>query len=126
MPRALGTLVLVAVAAVGAAQTNGSPTDAVEPLRLSTTIEGRRVVIELRDQSRSAAQEAIQEAFVVIAETLGSLDAGAPESDLARLNGNQGQGPQQIDQKLFAVLQKTLGFCLWSRGANGPLGGRLY
>lgn len=121
MIRAIGSTALFLLATI-----DGGETEVVEPVRLSATIEGHRTVIEVRDQSRPDAQESIRSAFEAMADTLRSLDGDSPEGELASLNSAAGQGPRLIGEELLATLQKTLGFCLWSRGAQGPLGARLY
>jgi thiamine biosynthesis lipoprotein len=120
MNRAIGAA-LTSLLVVGAVR--AQPAD---PVRFSTTIAGERSVIEVRDLPRADAEQAIREAFEAMAEASASLDLSDPESDLSQLNRAAGTGPRLVDQDLHTVLQKTLGFCIWSQKAQGPLGGRLY
>jgi thiamine biosynthesis lipoprotein len=53
-------------------------------------------------------------------------DPAGAGAGLAALNAAAGQGPQKIDPRLFAALERALGFCLWSERAHGPLGRDLY
>lgn len=125
-PHAIAVVLLVSVASLVVARPPAAAVEPIEPVRFSTTIEGERTVIELRDLTRGAAQEAIRSAFLVMGDTLRALDVDNPQSDLAALNGAAGKGPVQIGPETLAVLRKALGFCQWSRGAHGPLGHELY
>jgi len=44
---------------------------------------------------------------------------------LAALNAAAGAGARTADRRLVDLLARTNEFCVWSRGAYGPLGGRL-
>ena len=51
---------------------------------------------------------------------------GTVTGGLGDLNRAAGKGPIAIDPRLPFVLERALGFCQWSGGAHGPLGGNLY
>ena len=55
----------------------------------------------------------------------GSGGGDATPADLARLNAAAGAGAQAADPRLVELLARAEDFCVWSRGAYGPLGGRL-
>ena len=86
--------------------------------------------IEVRDLARDKAREAIQAALDEVAalETLTDpqADPTGAGAGLAALNAAAGQGPQKVEPRLFAALERALGFCLWSERAHGPLGRDLY
>src|SRR6185369_3454319 len=44
---------------------------------------------------------------------------------LAELNHAAGAGPHKIEPTLLAALDRSLSFCRWSEGTQGPLGGPL-
>jgi thiamine biosynthesis lipoprotein ApbE len=101
-------------------------TQPTEPVRMSASIAGEHVVIEVRDLERSVAERVIRQGFEVLAARLRELSRESPEGALARLNQAAGKGPTEIDPALLPLLTKSLGFCVWSRQAHGPLGGELY
>jgi thiamine biosynthesis lipoprotein len=97
-----------------------------EPVRMSASIGGERVAVEVRDLARQEAERVVRQAFEVIAAHLQSLSRQDPESALSRLNADAGKGPVPIDSDLLLLLQKSIEYCFWSRRAQGPLGGPLY
>ncbi len=102
------------------------PSSSATPLRLATTAFGRPVEIEVRDLPAQAAREAIQGALAEISGIERLTDASRPDGTLAVLNAAAGKGPQPLDARLLAVLNRALDFCFWSEGAHGPLGRDLY
>lgn len=104
------------------------PLDA-EPLKLSAAAFDGRVAIEVRNLPEAKAETAIRDAIarVVEVERLTTPSAGSgATTGIAHLNGTAGRGPQPVDPLLFGLLRRAVEFCTWSRGAHGPLGGRLY
>lgn len=51
--------------------------------------------------------------------------ATAELAEASRLNDAAGQGPQKVSPRLFQLLERALNFCVWSEGAQGPLGGEI-
>jgi len=58
-------------------------------------------------------------------EPLLDPDSSSPGS-LGALNAAAGSGPVAVDPRVVALLVRANGFCLWSGGVSGPLGGHLY
>lgn len=58
-------------------------------------------------------------------ESLADPD-GEREDGLGALNRAAGGAPIRLDPRLLSGLERALGFCRWSQGAHGPLGGNLY
>jgi len=114
-----------AIATLLAALALGSNQPA-EPVRMSASIGGERVVIEVRDLVRHEAERVVQQAFEVVSAHLRSLSREDPQSALARLNAAAGGGPVLVDGDLLILLRKAVDYCYWSRQAMGPLGGSLY
>ncbi|HSS77588.1 MAG TPA: FAD:protein FMN transferase [Thermoanaerobaculia bacterium] len=96
------------------------------PLHQVDKAFGRPAEIEVRDLSPEAAREAIRRAFAEIAETERLIDGARPDSGLAILNAAAGKGPQKLDPRLLAMLDRASDFCSWSEGAHGPLARDLY
>lgn len=103
-----------------------APPAAVQPLRLAGQAFGRPLEVEVRDLPRPAAEAAIRRAFAEVAEMEKLADPVHPEGGLAILNAAAGKGPQGVDARLLALLDRAWNFCLWSEGAHGPLGRDLY
>lgn len=95
-----------------------------EPVRLASRAFDDRAVIEVRDLATADADALIREAFALLAEfeRLADRRTGA----VSALNRQAGNGPQPAPDELRAMLRKAEDFCIWSQGAHGPLGGRLY
>lgn len=120
-PGALAPMLLILAA--------GSPSESQEPepLRMASRAFGSRVEIEVRDLPRGQAKQAIQAALAEMRTVEALLDPrGEVEGGVGRLNATAGQGPASPDPRLFQLLVRAQNFCLWSNGAHGPLGGRLY
>lgn len=99
---------------------------APEPIRLSADIGGDRAVVEVRDLAPEAATLAARQALGTLAMIERELSPANPAGTIERLNATAGKGSHPIDGNIGRMLQSVLGFCLWSRNANGPLGGVLY
>jgi thiamine biosynthesis lipoprotein len=72
-------------------------------------------------EARGLPPEAVQKAMAEIAEVEKLTSDG-----IAALNAAAGKGPQPVDPRLFAALSRAHDFCVWSEGAQGPLGRDLY
>jgi thiamine biosynthesis lipoprotein len=97
-----------------------------EPLRLSATIGGERAVVEVRDLPADQAMPAAKAALEEIAIVHRTLTIDNQESPIARINEQAGKGVEEIDGETGTLLHKAIGYCVWTRGAQGPLGGALY
>lgn len=115
------TLVALAVLLGGAA----GP-EAPDPVRISARIGGGSVSIEVRDLPAEEATSAIRQAIGTLAAVADSLSRRSTGSRVAAINRAAGGGPRTVDPGTAEVLERALGFCVWSRGAQGPLGGALY
>lgn len=51
--------------------------------------------------------------------------AAAELEEAGRLSAAAGKGPQKVSPRLFQLLERALNFCVWSEGAQGPLGGEI-
>lgn len=112
--------------AAGAAHAAGA-----EPTRFLSRAFGAPVEIDVLGVEPKAAETA----FVTSAEALAALekllDPAAPGSELAQLNlgpgAATGSAPRPpVDPLLLRLLERAQGFCIWSEGAHGALGGELY
>ena len=103
-----------------------TPPGAPQPVRLSAEVGGDRAVVEIRDLEPEAATLAARRALGTLAMVERQLLTTNAEGSVGRLNTHAGQGVQILEGNFGRLLQSVLGFCLWSRGANGPLGGVLY
>lgn len=99
----------------------GAPPSPAAPLRLTSEAFGKPVEIEVRDLPRETSQEILQKALTEIAEIEKLAGAG-----ISTLNAATGKGPQPVDPRLFPALSRARDFCVWSEGAQGPLGRDLY
>lgn len=95
-----------------------------EPVRLAGRSFGERTVIEVRDLATADADRLIRQAFTLLAELESLTDRR--DGAVAELNRQAGNGPQPAPDALREILTKALEFCVWSDGAHGPLGGRIY
>lgn len=88
---------------------------------------GQAMEIEVRglpqDQARTAIEAAMEEILEI--EALSRVNGDA-EQGIARLNGAARGQAVSLDRRILALLSRARDFCIWSRGAHGPLGGRLY
>lgn len=102
----------------------GAPPSPATPLRLVSKAFDGPVEIEVRDLPREAAGEAIRKALAEVAEI--QRLTSVTGSGIAALNSAAGKGPQPVDPRLLAALTRARDFCVWSEGAEGPLGSSLY
>jgi FAD:protein FMN transferase len=86
---------------------------------------GEQVVVEVRGMPTAAADAALREAVTELLAVEALADP-SPAGALGALNAAAGGGAQQVDPRLGELMARALSFCTWSRGAHGPLGGRLY
>lgn len=103
-----------------------APPPTAEPVRISAEIGPHRVSIEVRDLPRDAATRAVRQAIGTLAAVRRSLSGQQPDSRIAELNAAAGRHDHATDRGSAAVLERALGFCIWSQGAQGPVGGELY
>ncbi len=103
-------------------------TATAEPVRLSADAFGTQAEIEVRDlpgdQATTAARDALREIFEVsqLADPSGALPGG-----LGALNAAAGTSDAQLlDERAADLVRRGLQYCLWTNGAHGPLGGKLY
>jgi thiamine biosynthesis lipoprotein len=98
-----------------------------EPVRMAAEAFGQPMEIEVRglpqDQARTAIEAAMEEILEI--EDLARVNGDA-EHGIARLNGAARDEAVALDPRILALLSRARDFCIWSRGAHGPLGGRLY
>ena len=97
-----------------------------KPVRLSADIGDQRAIVEVRDLPEAEATEAVRHALDRIAAIERELSILDPDSTVSRLNAAAGQGQHSISPEVGRLLELSLGFCLWSRGSSGPIGGALY
>jgi hypothetical protein len=86
---------------------------------------GEPVVVEVRSLPTPAADAALREAVTELL-AIEALADGSAAGGLGALNAAAGAGARPVDPRLGELLARALSFCTWSRGAHGPLGGRLY
>lgn len=111
----------LAVASPAVRPAGGAPAPPDEPVRVSTRALGETVTLEVLGLRREPAQAAVraalarlQEVEVLLASAVEGLNAGA---DAERTVG--------VEPGVAALLERSLSYCAWSRGAHGPLGGGL-
>jgi thiamine biosynthesis lipoprotein len=107
-----GTLLLLAALAAPAL---AAPP---QPVRMTGKGFGERATIEVRDLSRQEAESAIRRAF----SELDQARSDATALERATLAGK----PVAVDGQATELLRRAQAFCVWSEGAVGPLGGRLF
>lgn len=117
----------IALALVLSPATLAADGPVAEPVRLAAKAFGQGLEVELRDlprdQATDAARAAIREVHEI--ERLVEPD-GEGERGLGALNRAPRGSAVELDPRLLALLARARDFCIWSRGAHGPLGGRLY
>ena len=98
-----------------------------QPVRMASEAFDSRVEIEVRDLPSDRAERAILAAIDEIhrIEQLSRTDLTVA-GGVGELNAAAGQGPQRVDPRVREMLERGWNFCVWSRGAHGPLAGRLY
>jgi len=91
---------------------------AAEPLRMAGRAFDRRAEIEVRDLDRAAAERAVGAAFRALESA---------RADLRAIESTARPGvPVQLDGSQAVLVRRALGFCAWSSGAVGPLGGEVF
>jgi thiamine biosynthesis lipoprotein len=114
-----GALLLLAILGPAA------PPLAAEPIRIASQAFGLNVEIEARGLPTAEAEAATQKAMeeILAIERLTAVHGKEP-GGLGAVN-DTGSGVV-VDRRLLRLLARARDFCRWSRGAHGPLGGRLY
>jgi thiamine biosynthesis lipoprotein len=105
----------------------------VEVLRLQGLTDPRKAPQATDEPAEEPVTESAAEggAESEAEETVGeapeetAAETPAVAEDIATLNARAGSGPQPVSAELLELLVKAQDFCVWSRGAHGPLGGRL-
>ena len=135
---------------LGGATSAGTAADAADasatPVRIESQAFGRKVVVEVAasdgagktgESGQAGAREAAREAAERMAqlerrldEAVDRLDGDAsPEAGASPAGSATGAGPNErevvVDREIADLLARTLKFCEWSGGADGPLGGLL-
>ncbi|MCH9648598.1 MAG: FAD:protein FMN transferase [Deltaproteobacteria bacterium] len=126
-PATLAVYLLVAsLTPGGISAADPSPSHFNQPIRVATTAFGEAMEIEIRDLPTDQAEQAVQ-AVVKEIRKIERLTANTPseKGGVAQLN-EAGEKGLVLDQRLFALLERALNFCFWSRGAHGPVGGPVY
>ncbi len=121
--------VTIAFLGSGIASAQASPPlpAAETPLRIASSAFGERVEIEIRDLPRPRAEKAVRAAVEAILQVERLVrPAGRDDFPLGRLNGTAGGNAITVDPLLLRLLARAKDFCIWSRGAHGPVGGSLY
>lgn len=97
-----------------------------EPLRLSTQAFGVTAEVEVRDLPRAEAEAAIHAALAEIYTISRLVDpaGGDLPGSVAQLNATV--EIFSVDPRISGLLLGSLGYCLWSNGAHGPLAGSVY
>jgi thiamine biosynthesis lipoprotein ApbE len=93
---------------------------------MSAEIGDERAVVEVRNLPAEAATRAVEVALQTIATVERQLSLDNPDGPIAHLNAASGTGPRAVADDVGELLRTALRFCVWSRGAVGPLGGVLY
>jgi tyrosyl-tRNA synthetase len=102
-----------------------------EPTRFLSRSFGAPVEIDVLGVEPKAAEAAFVKSAEALAALEKLLDPAAPGSELTQLNlgpgaeaGSAARPP--VDPLLLRLLERAQGFCIWSEGAHGALGGELY
>lgn len=115
----------------------GSATSApVSALRRTAPAFGGMAAVEVRDLPPVAAAAAVAAALEEIREIerLATLEPAGEDGLSTRTGARESGGlgtlvagePVAVDPRLARLLDRARSFCLWSKNAHGPLGGRLY
>lgn len=126
----LGLAWLATWLAVGAPALAAGPPP--EPVRMAAEAFGQAMEIEVRglpqDQARTAIEAAMEEILEIeaLARVDGDGEGTSAKNGIARLNAAARGQAVALDPRILALLSRSRDFCIWSRGAHGPLGGRLY
>lgn len=122
----LATVLALVAATNPAGATPRSEAAPSEPVRISADIGGQSVQMEVRNLPAADAALAIRQAIGTLAAVRESLSGRAPDSRVSQINAAAGKGLQPVDPGTGELLGRALGYCVWSQGAEGPLGGSLY
>ena len=123
----VSALAVTGLASPAAAPAQVPKTNRDAPLRIASTAFDARVEIEVRDLPRPEAEEAIRAAVEAMVEVERLADpARDGDRGLGHLNDAAGKKPVPVDPLLLRLLARARDFCIWSRGAHGPVGGKLY
>jgi len=114
--RSLALLALMAVAAVPSCAASAPPTVTVVGKAFGASLDMEALAGRDSEKALLAALAAIQEFESATDGMRGSL---------AELNHAAGAGPHKVEPTLLAALDRSLSFCRWSEGTQGPLGGPL-
>ncbi|MEM6454330.1 MAG: FAD:protein FMN transferase [Acidobacteriota bacterium] len=101
-----------------------TPAVSAQPVRLAMDGFGGSVEIEIRGLAEERARALAERALAEIHQVVQLTDSSGPI--VPALNALAGQPARTVDPRLALALERAQGFCGWSNGAYGPLGGRLY
>jgi thiamine biosynthesis lipoprotein len=123
-----GTAAALSPAAAPIAGAHAAGDRVTAALRRTAPAFGGAAAVEVRGLPPVAAAAAVAAALEEIRE-IESLTAPA-SPDAQPTAGGVGAltpgRPARVDPRLARLLDRARSFCLWSKGAHGPLGGRLY
>lgn len=103
-----------------------APAPPAAPARFLARAFHLPVELQLLGLQPAAAEKAFRGALAELAEIERLLDPANPESALSRLDALADGLDHQVDPRLLPLLGRAADFCVWSEGAHGPLGRRLY
>ncbi len=138
-PPTLPTAVLVAAWAILTALTSVAPACAADatPVRVEAEAFGRSAVVEVigpdEDAARTAARDAadrmvtLDRTLADAVDRLNGAGATGTADETGGAGGADGAAEREVvvDRDVADLLTRTLSFCEWSGGADGPLGGAL-
>ena len=114
--RSLALLALMTVAAVPSRAASAPPT-------VSVVGSAFGAALDLEAMAGPDSEKALLAALAAIQDFEAATDGA--HGALAELNRAAGAGPHKIEPTLLAALDRSLSFCRWSEGTQGPLGGPL-
>ena len=104
-----------------------TPSPAARPVRLSMALGESRLVAEVRDLPAAAAEAALRQSLETAEEVARIAQSeAASASGVSAVNGAAGQGARPVNPRLLRLLRRAQDFCVFTEGAHGPLGARLY
>lgn len=102
-----------------------APADLPAPVRLSAPMGDDRAILEVRNLPSGAATAAIRDAVERMRQLATLLDPDAHgQGGVGDLEAGDGE-PRPVRREILPLVASSLGFCYWSEGAWGPLGGSL-
>jgi len=125
---AIGVATAPSAAAPAPAAAGADPLTGGAALRRTAPAFGGVAAVEVRGLPPVAAAAAVAAALEEIREierlaaTVAAGDGLPPGGAAALVPGE----PSRVDPRLARLLDRARSFCRWSKGAHGPLGGRLY